>query len=73
MAYQFKNRRGFYGANYCDCHYHDHDICDVGDVNEDREKKKFEAAGREVAAAVREAQNNALTGKQKDNNSLPVQ
>ena len=37
----------------------------------DREKKKFEAAGREVAAAVREAQNNALTGKQIQNTDLP--
>lgn len=37
----------------------------------DRSKKELEAVGREVAAAIRETQNNALTGRQQDNDNLP--
>ncbi len=37
----------------------------------DRDKKKLEAVGREVAAAIRETQNNALTGKQRASDMLP--
>jgi prepilin-type N-terminal cleavage/methylation domain-containing protein len=37
----------------------------------DRSSKELEAVGREVSAAVREAQNNALTGRQRDNDLLP--
>lgn len=37
----------------------------------DRDNKKLEAVGREVTAAIRETQNNALTGKQFQNNELP--
>lgn len=38
---------------------------------QDRERKKYQAAGREVTAVVRETQNNALTGKQFITNELP--
>ncbi len=37
----------------------------------DRSTKELEAVGREVAAAIREAQNNALTGRQRGNDQLP--
>lgn len=37
----------------------------------DRDKKQLEAIGREVAAAIRETQNNSLTGRQGANEGLP--
>ncbi len=37
----------------------------------DRSTKEIETAAREVTAAIREAQNNALTGRQRENDSLP--
>lgn len=37
----------------------------------DRDKKQLEAVGREVAAAIRETQNNSLTGRQGANEGLP--
>lgn len=37
----------------------------------ERTGKELEAVGREVTSAIREAQNNALTGKQQDNSKLP--
>jgi type II secretory pathway pseudopilin PulG len=35
-----------------------------------RDKKEIQAVAREVVASIRETQNNALTGKQKDNDKL---
>lgn len=37
----------------------------------DRDKKELETIGRSVAAAIRETQNNALTGKQENDDGLP--
>ncbi len=37
----------------------------------DRSTKELEAVGREVAAAIRETQNNALTGRQRGEDQLP--
>ena len=37
----------------------------------DRDKKELETVGRSVAAAIRETQNNALTGKQEGTDALP--
>lgn len=37
----------------------------------DRSKKEVEAVGREVTAAIRETQNNALTGRQQGSENLP--
>ncbi len=38
---------------------------------QDRERKKYQAAGREITAMIRETQNNALTGKQFVADELP--
>lgn len=37
----------------------------------DRERKELQATAREVTASIREAQNNALTGKQKGTGTMP--
>lgn len=37
----------------------------------DRYRKELQAAAREVTASIREAQNNALTGKQKGSGTMP--
>ena len=43
----------------------------LGTSYKDRSKKEIESVAREVAATIREAQNNALTGKQKENDYMP--
>ena len=37
----------------------------------DRDKKEISSVARHVVASIRETQNNALTGKQKENDKLP--
>ncbi len=43
----------------------------LGTSYKDRSKKQIESVAREVSAAIRETQNNALTGKQKQNDVMP--
>ncbi len=43
----------------------------LGTSYKDRPKKEIETVAREVAATIRETQNNALTGKQKENDYMP--
>ncbi len=43
----------------------------LGTSYKGRSKKEIESVAREVAATIREAQNYALTGKQKENDSMP--
>jgi type II secretory pathway pseudopilin PulG len=43
----------------------------LGTSYKDRSKKEISTVAREVAATIRETQNNALTGKQKENDKMP--
>jgi len=43
----------------------------LGTSYKDRSKKEISTIAREVSATIRETQNNALTGKQKENNYMP--